>query len=324
LEDGEQVPTVAAQPAAVAAHQETGDKGQESGVRSQESRVSQQARQGTASEATPNSSPRARRVADELGIDWRPLAGTGRGGRIREHDVREAATARTQPSHVVALSNRRRVIAERMAANFQQAAPVTLTTRCDATNLVGLRRQFQASGAIVPGYSDIVAKLTALVLRHHHPMAARWNGDQLQLPAEDGLHIGLAVDTDDGLLVPVIRDVARRTIAEIATDSKRLIEQARAGRLNAADMQGGYFTITNVGAFGIDAFTPIINLPEVAILGLGAIRREAVVLEDGQIAARELVTLSLTFDHRAVDGATAARFLQSLAGAIANPAAWML
>jgi pyruvate dehydrogenase E2 component (dihydrolipoamide acetyltransferase) len=266
-------------------------------------------------------SPRARRVAAELGVDWTRIAGTGSGGRIRERDVRQTAPAKADSSHGAALSSRRRIIAERMSASSSQTAPVTLTTRCDATNLISLRQQFKISNAIVPTYTDIVAKLTALVLRRFPHMAARWNGDQLELPAEDGLHIGIAVDCEGGLLVPVIRDVARRSLAEIAADSKRLVEHARAARLAAADMQGGIFTITNLGAFGIDAFTPIINLPEVAILGLGAIRREAVVLEDGQIAAREILTLSLTFDHRAVDGAPAARFLQALAVAISNPAA---
>jgi pyruvate dehydrogenase E2 component (dihydrolipoamide acetyltransferase) len=262
-------------------------------------------------------------VAAELGIDWRQLAGSGREGRIRERDVRQAmvdnAISTPPGSRSIALSSRRRIIAERMAASCRQTAPVTLTTRADATSLASLRRQYQAGGGIVPTYADIVAKLAALVLRDHPLLAARWNGEHLVLPADDGFHIGIAVDTEEGLLVPVIRDVARRSLAEIAQDSQRLIEQARSGRLAAADMQGSVFTITNLGAFGIDAFTPIINFPEVAILGLGAIRSEAVVLDDGQIAARQMLTLSLAFDHRALDGAPAARFLQSLAAAIASP-----
>lgn len=270
-------------------------------------------------------------MATELGVDWQSLTGTGRGGRVREQDVQAAAKqgpcrgplpesgSAGQP-----LSSRRRIIAERMSASSSQTAPVTLTTRCDATNLISLRQQFKAGTATVPTYTDIIAKLAALVLRQHSRLAARWNGERLKLPTDDGFHIGIAVDTDEGLLVPVVRDVARRNLAEIAADSKRLVEQARAGRLAADDMQGGVFTITNLGSYGIDAFTPIINLPEVAILGLGAIRREAVVLEDGQIAARDMLTLSLTFDHRAVDGAPAARFLQALAAAIANPAATLI
>jgi pyruvate dehydrogenase E2 component (dihydrolipoamide acetyltransferase) len=265
------------------------------------------------------SSPRARRVAAELGVEWPSLAGTGRGGRIRERDVRAAAGSLPRREGAgPTLSSRRRIIAERMQASTSQTAPVTLTTRCDATNLVALRRQYQAPGGVVPAYTDIIARLAALTLQDHPKLAARWSVDRLQLPAADGFHIGIAVDCEEGLLVPVIRDVVRRSLGEIAAESKRLIELARAGRLPAADMQGGVFTITNLGSYGIDAFTPIINLPEVAILGLGAIRRQAVVLDDGQIAPREMLTLSLTFDHRAVDGAPAARFLQALARAIAD------
>ena len=306
--------------------QGTGDREQGTGGR-QPSRTAAKAN-------TRHASPRARRVAAETGVDWQRLEGTGRGGRIRERDVREASATGRGPhpgpvpegegaasARVVLLSNRRRVIAERMAASCRETAPVTLTTRCQATNLATLRRQFRVAGGVVPSYADIVAKLAALTLRRHLPLAARWSGERLELPPDDGMNIGIAVDTDEGLLVPVLRDVARRTLFEVAAESKRLIEQARSGRLAPGDMQGGVFTITNLGAFGIDAFTPIINLPEVAILGLGAIRREAVVLEDGQLAAREMLTLSLTFDHRAVDGAPAARFLQSLAATIANPPA---
>jgi pyruvate dehydrogenase E2 component (dihydrolipoamide acetyltransferase) len=134
----------------------------------------------------------------------------------------------------------------------------------------------------------------------------------------------MAVDTEDGLLVPVIRNVAGLTLSELATQSQRLSERARAGTLAQADMQGGVFTITNLGALGIDVFTPVINLPEVAILGLGAIRREPFVLDDGQIVARQQISLNLTFDHRIVDGAPAARFLQTLVRAVTNTTAWLL
>jgi pyruvate dehydrogenase E2 component (dihydrolipoamide acetyltransferase) len=311
--------------------QEKGGSGQNAKDSKQTLPVARPEMRSTATGTVPASSPRARRVATELGVRWQSLAGTGRDGRVREQDVRAAAARHSHPSPLAKgegasqpLSSRRRIIAERMSASSSQSAPVTLTTRSDATNLVSLRRQFQAAGSTVPGYTDIVAKLAAVVLRQHPQLAARWNGDRLESPADDGYHIGIAVDTEDGLLVPVLRDVVRRSLAEIAADSQHLVEQARTGRLAAADMQGGVFTITNLGSYGIDAFTPIINLPEVAILGLGAIRREAVVLDDGQIAARDMLALSLTFDHRAVDGAPAARFLQALAAAIANPAAWLV
>jgi pyruvate dehydrogenase E2 component (dihydrolipoamide acetyltransferase) len=273
-------------------------------------------------------SPRARRVANEMGIDWRQLQGTGRDGRVRESDVR---TARPKPdqaagSAVVPVTSRRRTIANRMIASREQTAPVTLTTHLDATNLVGLRTQFKqaANGSIVPSYSDIIIKLVSLALRQHPLLAARSEGDQWVIPSmSDGLHIGLAVDTEAGLVVPVVRDVGSIGLFELAKQTVALIEKSRAGTLAITEMQGGTFTITNLGSFGIDVFTPIINLPETAVLGVGRIRREAVVVDD-KIVARDQLTLSLTFDHRIVDGAPAARFLQTVSQAIENPSAWLL
>lgn len=281
---------------------------------------------------TAVASPRARRVAAELGLNWSTLTGTGANGRIRERDVRAAAasghssTTAARAGQRLPLTSRRRVIAQRMVASRQQTVPVTLATRANATNLVNLREQFKSVGGstLIPSYQDIITRLVAEVLKRHPLLAGRWDEDAIVLPADDQLHLGMAVDTEEGLLVPVVRNVGGLSLTELACQSRRLAEQARAGKLVAADMQGGVFTITNLGAFGIDAFTPIINFPEVAILGLGAIRREPVVLDDGQIAARQQLTLSLTFDHRIVDGAPAARFLQDVVNAIANPSACLL
>jgi pyruvate dehydrogenase E2 component (dihydrolipoamide acetyltransferase) len=273
--------------------------------------------------------PRARRVASELGVDVRQLHGSGRNGRIRAADVEQAAergvVVQTRPAtaSTAPISSRRRTIADRMLASVRQTAPVTLTTRADATHLVGLRQQFKAAGqAIVPAFTDIIAKLAALALAQHPDVAARWEQDQIVSP--ERLDIGIAVDTDAGLLVPVLRDVPALSLPELSRQSRELIERARTGKLSVAEMQGGVFTITNLGSYGIDAFTPIINAPETAILGLGAIRREAVVLDDDRIVPRDQMTLSLTFDHRVVDGAPAARFLATLRGMIENPSAWLL
>jgi pyruvate dehydrogenase E2 component (dihydrolipoamide acetyltransferase) len=259
--------------------------------------------------------PRARRVAKELGVDWKSLGGSGRNGRIRERDVRSARSGTAGPDASGSLSPRRRTIAQRMLASSQQTAAVTLTTRADATNLVSLRQQFKSTGGVVPTYTDIIAKLVAAALGQHPVMAGGSSGE---------LNIGIAVDAEAGLLVPVLRNVARQSLLQLAAQSRELVDKARAGSLPLGDMTGGAFTITNLGNFGIDAFTPIINVPETAILGLGAIRREAVVLEEDRIAARDQMTLSLTFDHRLVDGAPAARFLQAVVQAIENPSAWLL
>jgi len=241
--------------------------------------------------------PRARRVAAELGVDTAQLRGSGRGGRIREADVRAAGAA-------VPITALRHTIARRMMESRQNTAPVTLTSRADATALVALRNQWKLAPGPgpVPSYTDILAKLVAIVLESHPALGA----------LSGKAHIGIAVDTPEGLLVPVLRDVAASSLADLASRSSELIAAAREHRLRAEDLAGGTFSITNLGAFGIDAFTPIINFPEAAVLGVGAIRKEPVVLESGELAARDQMTLSLTFDHRVVDGAPAARFLQAL------------
>ena len=271
-------------------------------------------------------SPRARRVASELEIDWTRLSGTGANGRVRESDVRAATADGSELTREfisgrrLTLTSRRRIISKRMLASRQSTVPVTLTTRADATNLVKLRDQYKSLGGStrVPSYQDIVTKLVAEALRRHPLLAGRWEEDAIVIPADNQLHLGMAVDTEDGLVVPVIRNVGELTLDELSQESSQIVEKARAGKLVAADMQGGVFTITNLGAFGIDAFTPIINSPETAILGLGAIRLDPFVLEDGVIVARHQLSLSLTFDHRIVDGAPAARFLQALVNLIAK------
>lgn len=269
--------------------------------------------------------PRARRAARTLGIDTTTVEGTGRNGRVRECDVQAFAARLASPASAVPLSHVRRTIAERLLHSLRSTAPVTLTTTADATNLVSLRRQFQtlaaASGAAVPSYTDLLVKLTACALQAHPLLNARWEGERVVHPAE--VHVGIAVDTVAGLLVPVLRDVTRLTLQQVAVRSRELAERARARSLTADALQGGTFTITNLGAFGVEAFTPIINYPECAILGVGCIHTQPVVV-DRQVVPRDVVTLSLTFDHRVVDGAPAARFLQTLRQGVENPAVWLV
>ena len=277
-------------------------------------------------------SPRARRLANNLGINWKLLIGSGAGGRIRECDVKAASTNLTSPittagkAQRIPISKKRKLIAQRLVASRQLTVPVTLTTKADATNLVNLRNQFKSTNGThpIPSFQDIITKLVAEVLKEHMFLAGRWDEDVIVLPAHHELHIGMAVDTEDGLLVPVIRNVAGLNLRDVAVQSKSLVQQAREGKITAAQMQGGVFTITNLGAFGIDSFTPVINYPEAAILGLGAIRKEPVFLDDGKVVAQLQLALSLTFDHRIVDGAPAARFLQALVSAIVNPSAFLL
>lgn len=257
--------------------------------------------------------PRARRIASELGIDASNLSGSGRHGRIRERDVRAAATQQS-PGRLLPHTPTRRTIAARMVAGVTVAAPVTLTTKVDATQLVAQRQRLQAEAhGPVPSYTDMLLALTAAALRQHPALRAQWRDDGLFLP--DAIDIAIAVDTEAGLLAPVVRNVDTLALTQIAAQTRDLIEQSRAGRLSADQMRGATLTLTNLGMWGIDAFTPIIHLPQCAVLGIGRIVREPAVVHD-QIVPRDQMTLSLTFDHRVVDGAPAARFLDHVRRAV--------
>lgn len=271
-------------------------------------------------------SPRARRAAKDHHVNLSTLSPTGKGGRIRERDVL-AAAASTPPTtgfKKIPLTSIRRTIASRLMHSRQTTVPVTITRRCDATQLVELRKKLksitpslQQSTPVVPTINDLLVKLTGTALRQHPLITSVWTEEHLLVA--DAIHIGIAVDVGDTLLVPVIRNADTSTLTQIAEQSQRLIAAARSGQLAAADMQGACFTISNLGTLGVEAFTPVINPPESAILGIGAIVREAVPLDDGTFIARERLTLSLTFDHRVNDGAAAARFLQTLSLLIDQP-----
>jgi len=279
--------------------------------------------------------PRAKRVAAEVGVDWQTLSGTGRDGRVRESDVRAADVSGAISTSTIArpttnsgLSPRRKAIADRLRVSRERTIPVTLTSMANATNIVALRDQFKVTNSkTIPAFTDIVACLVARIIQRHPHMAVRWQDDaagRALIPVGDEISIGIAVDTPDGLLVPVVKGAARRSLLRVADESRTLIERTRSGRLTAAEMHGAVISLSNLGAQGIDGFTPIINYPEIAILGLGAIRRDAVVLDDDRIVPQLRMTLSLTFDHVALDGAPAAAFLHDVVGAIENPAAYLL
>jgi len=276
-------------------------------------------------------SPRARRAARQKQVDLFTLSPTGQGGRIRERDVLAAAASappekdfdtRNSNFSQVPLTPMRRSIAARLMHSRQTTVPVTITGRCDATALLALRQQLKAAGennnlVIIPTINDILLKLSAAALRQHPMISATWAEDHLLLP--ERIHLGIAVHTGAGLLVPVIRDVDTSTITKIAGQSQKLIAAARSGKLAAEDMQGACFTLSNLGTLGVETFTPVINPPESAILGIGAIVREVVALDDGSFAVCDRLTLSLTFDHRVSDGAAAARFLQTIRNLIEKP-----
>ncbi|GAB4555219.1 MAG: dihydrolipoamide acetyltransferase [Anaerolineae bacterium] len=333
----------------------------------------------------PAISPRAKRIAAELGVAWHMLSGSGRTGRIVERDVRMAAalSAPSQPSSVrvtplarrvahelgvdlqevashkgreritradvvaassaalqmppsapedaeesIPISATRRVTAERMLTSAQTTAPVTLNIEVDATELVRLRNQLKADASdrdrLVPSYNDLLARLCAEALREHPQVNARFQAERIVISR--AVHIGIAVDTERGLLVPVVRDAHLKSVRQIAAESRALIARARDGKLGASEMRGSTFSITNLGMFGIDSFTPIINLPECAILGVGRIVAKQVVVDAKaeRLAVRQMMFLSLTFDHRLIDGAQAARFLQRIRQFIEQPYLWLV
>jgi len=302
----------------------------------------------TAEPAAERISPLARRLAAELGVDVDRLAAELPGKRIERADVEAAARARITPAAVtpqepsappahaptapgqpaevaVPITAVRRTIAARMAASSQQTAAVTLTTEADATDLVKFRATLHHGGGLtpLPSYNDLLAKIVARALLQHPALNARLDGETIFQVAT--VNIGYAVDTDRGLLVPVVRDVQEKSLRQIAAESAALIERARAGQARVEELQGGTFTLTNLGPYEIDAFTPIINLPECAVLGVGRIvARQVVVDADAsQVAIRHMVYLSLTFDHRLVDGAPAARFLQTVKRYIEHLPLWV-
>ena len=270
--------------------------------------------------------PRAKRAARRLGVSLDTIQGTGAGGRIRERDVLAQANLASASLRSIPITSRRRIIADRMRQSRANTVPVTITTRFDATGLITLRGQFKELGPAeeVPSYQDMIIKLAVIALNEHPLLAGRWTDEAILVPDEQGWDIGFAVDTEDGLLVPVLRDVRHTSLRQIGSTSRQLIDRARQGKLTVSDMSGGVFTVTNLGSFGIDAFTPVIRSPETSILGIGAIRQEVIVQDDGSFAARPLMTLSLTFDHCVVDGAPAARFLGNLVKKLENPSAALL
>ncbi|MDE0311867.1 MAG: 2-oxo acid dehydrogenase subunit E2 [Caldilineaceae bacterium] len=276
-------------------------------------------------------SPVARRMAEEAGLTLEELAAIRPGGRIQREDVESAIASRRRqvPAEVaeaqlVPHSRIRHITALRMAESAHTTAPVTLTTEADASELVALREQLKSSyarrGLAVPSYNDIYIKLTAAALQEHPTLNSSWGEEGLIL--HGAIHIGFAVETERGLLAPVLRDVPAKSLRAIAGETASLIDGAQQERLSHEAMQGGTFTITNLGMYGIDAFTPIINLPQSAILGIGRIVCKPAVHE-GEVVPSQMVALSLTFDHRVVDGAPAARFLNTVREYVAEPILWL-
>ncbi len=272
-------------------------------------------------------SPLARRLAKEFGLDLTTIDGSGPDGRIVRDDVlqvsKEITTSVIQPkpteAHVIELTGIRKIIADRMTMSLQTNASVTLHTEVDATRLGELRTLFNdelQKRDISLTYTDLIVKIIAKALQEHPRLNATLTDEGIQIITD--INIGVAVALEDGLVVPVIRNADQIGLANISEHVRTLAEKARSNQLTPAELQGGTFTLTNLGNFGVDTFTPIINPPECAILGVGRIVKKPAVHND-EITIRSMMTLSLTFDHRIVDGAPAAHFLQTVSQYINNP-----
>jgi pyruvate dehydrogenase E2 component (dihydrolipoamide acetyltransferase) len=299
-------------------------------------RVTKQDVERAASPEHRGSSPAARRLAAELGVPVGEATGTGPGGRIVEADVQRAAAASSPaaptrtpgPGDIapapagaavrdaipVRWTAARRLTARRMAESAATVVPVTLHRRADASAALAAAAELKRAG-VAATFTHVLLACTAAALRDHPELNAVWDGETL-LRCQS-VDIGLAVDAEAGLFVPVIRDADKLDVTALAQIAGGLVASCRAGVLRSEDLSGSSFSVSNLGMLGVEQFTPVVNPPHVAVLGVGAITREAVPAEGGLMFER-WCHLSLTFDHRAVDGAPAARFLGTVARRLAE------
>ena len=311
--ESEPAPAGAARTSSAAASGPSPDAGESAGVRA---------------------SPLARRLAADAGIDLAAVKGTGPGGRITREDVEAAAAARgAAPARALAapaerrvlevrrLSPMRKAIAARLAGSLREMAQLTVMADVDMSAARALREELNRGagddGARIT-YTGIVVKLVTLALRAHPILNSTLRGGELHLLGE--YHIGVAVEIEDGLIVPVIRDADRKSLRAISRELAELSTRARARRLLPEELLGGTFTVSNAGMLGVDAVTPIVNPPEVGILGIGRIADRALAV-GGRVEVRAAATLCLTFAHRVVDGAPASRFLGEMRRLLEDPRA---
>ncbi|GAB2692489.1 dihydrolipoamide acetyltransferase family protein [Nocardia thraciensis] len=308
----------------------------------------------TAAAGRPKSSPLARKVARELGVDLAAVTGTGPGGRITRQDVESAhrtggfaaggsgaaldpgtsgdgydgvgaGTGGSAPLpsgdyDEVPLSRIQQVSATRLAQSMQQAPHIYLTSAIDVTDLLAFRADvnatLEAAGKGKVSVNDLLVKAVASTLRADPAVNVSFAGDKLL--RRNGIHLGIAVATPAGLLVPVIRDADRKSVSEIGAEARELAGRARDRKLRAEEMSGGTFTISNLGMFGVEQFTAVINPPESAILAVGAAQDE-LRLDGDAVVARKILRITMSADHRAIDGAVAAKFLQQLKDLLEHP-----
>jgi pyruvate dehydrogenase E2 component (dihydrolipoamide acetyltransferase) len=275
-------------------------------------------------------SPLARRLAEEAGIDLSQVEGTGPGGRTLQEDVeraiaarREAPAAAAPPAgRTIPFKGVRRTIAQRMHESLQTMAQLTITMEVDVTEAgrmcqeLSERWQSEPGGGVSVTYTHAIVKAAALALAEHPRLNSTLEGDVIRLL--DDVNVGVAVALDEGLIVPVVRQADRKPLRQIAVEARELSDKARQGTLTVDEVTGGSFTITTLGMYDVDVFTPVVNPPQCAILGVGRVK-EVPAFEGDQVVRRSVLNLSLSFDHRVVDGAPAADFLRRVKHYLEHP-----
>jgi pyruvate dehydrogenase E2 component (dihydrolipoamide acetyltransferase) len=255
-------------------------------------------------------SPKARRVARERGLDVANLVGTGPEGAVLAADVVSADTGAEEPSTTW------RVMAERVTRSWSGTPHFFLLREVNACRLRAWREQAQLHVEPRPTYTDLLIKLVAEAISRHPYVNGSWSDGAIVLHEE--INIGIAVAVPDGLVVPVIRRASEQSLSEIVAHRQKLVQRAQAGRLGVEDLASGTFTVSNLGMYGVDAFFAILNPPQAAILAVGRIAERVIAL-DGKPAVQPMMTLGLSCDHRVVDGAGGAQFLETLARLIEKP-----
>jgi pyruvate dehydrogenase E2 component (dihydrolipoamide acetyltransferase) len=335
-EEGEQVSAPAAPEPAAEVGEEAKEEGSRAPERDEERERGKRAstngseqvteiKQPARADGRVKASPLARRIARERGIDLTSLSGTGPEGRIVAEDVERAATApavvlvaeRTGEVERVPLTSLRKTIARRMTEAWQAPA-FQISMSADMTRTVELRERLiaRAKDGVRPSYNDILIKVCAAALMRHRDVNARFAGDAVELmPSAD---IGIAVAVPNGLIVPVVRACEVKSIEQIAAESRELVTRTREGKLRQEDLEGGSFTISNLGMYGVEQFVAVLNPPQAAILAVGAME-DRVVVPEGELEVRPLMTMTLTCDHRSLDGATASEFLRTVKDFVEEP-----
>lgn len=274
-------------------------------------------------------SPLARRLASEKGIDLSKVMGSGDSGRIVKRDIDWfkpgmsvasgngfSPAVTTEGYEEVVVSQMRKTIAKRLSESMFTAPHFYLTMEIDMDNAISARESINAVTGSKVSFNDLVIKASAAALRQHPKVNSSWLGDKIRF--NQHIHIGVAVAVEEGLLVPVVRFADSKTLREINAEVKTYAQKAKDKKLQPSDWEGNTFTISNLGMFGIDEFTAIINPPDACILAVGGIRQTPVV-KNGQVVPGNLMKVTLSCDHRVVDGATGADFLRTLKGLLENP-----